>query len=159
MVTEAGVGHAPIWHGISDHRPLWVAVRLDVPLSLPPVKPPAIPKVRRVELDRKDLFTCEEYRAHLRILALDQPLTGRSGEDLGAWIEMICASSVNVARAHMKGSPKANKRMRNGWSSTYKVPNKMLNTMIRIRQDLTGQGNKKKWPDWYVHIGVRKQIA
>ena len=35
----------------------------------------------------------------------------------------------------------------------------MLNTMIRIRQYLTGQANKKKWPGWYVHIAVRKQIA
>ena len=159
LVTEAGISHAPIWHGITDHRPLWVAVRLDVPLSLPSQKPSAIPKIRRVELDRKDTFTCEEYRAHLRALVLDQPPGDRRFEDLGEWVENLCASSVNIARSHMKATPKPSRTMRDGWSPTYKTLNIMLNTMIRIRQYLTGQARKAKWPEWYVQTGVRKQIT
>jgi hypothetical protein len=58
----------------------------------------------------------------------------------------------------MKPLPKASRRRRDGWSPTYKVLNKMLATMIRIRQHLTGQAGKIRWRSWYVSIGVKKQI-
>ena len=148
-VTEAGISNAPTWIAVSDHRPLWIAVRLDTPLSKPAEKPPSIPNVHRVELDRKDPAMCEEYRAHLRVFILDQSPDGRESEDLGEWVENICASSVNIVRAHMKPAPKASRHRRDGTSPTYKVLNKALATAIRIRQFLTGQGRKTKWQDWY----------
>ena len=58
LVTEAGVNHAPVWTTLTDHRPLWIAARLDTPLTSLPERPPPIPNIRRVELDRKDLDAC-----------------------------------------------------------------------------------------------------
>ena len=60
IVTEAEISHAPIWHSITDHRPIWIALRLDVPLSRDRVKSTPIPKIRRVEIDPKDVRACEE---------------------------------------------------------------------------------------------------
>jgi hypothetical protein len=131
---------------------------LETPLDKPVDKLLAIPTVRRVELDRKDLYSCEEYRAHLRILVTAQPAGDRTGEDLGVWIESICASSVNIARSHMKPPSKKNRRRRDGWTSTYFVLNKMMAAMIRIRQFLTVQAGKIQWQDWYAPIGVKKKI-
>jgi hypothetical protein len=105
FVTEVGINNAPAWHAIPDHRSIWIAVRLETPLDRPIEKPSPIPTIRRVELDRKDQFSCEEYRAHLRLLIMAQPAGDRRGEDLGAWIESICASSVNIARSHMRPPP------------------------------------------------------
>jgi len=34
----------------------------------------------------------------------------------------------------------------------------MLRTVIRIRQFLTGQGGKTKWPNWYAPSGVKNEI-
>ena len=46
LVTEAGINYAPTWHSISDHRPLWVALRLDFPMDRPVEKSPPIPKIK-----------------------------------------------------------------------------------------------------------------
>ena len=137
LVTEAGINNAPTWHAVTDHRPLWIAARLDTSLSTKSEKPPAIPTVRRVELDRKDTEMCEDYRAHLRIFVLAQPPLDRSGEDLGEWVFNVCASSVNICRAHMKTPPKASRHRRDGLTPTYKVHDRMHATIIRIRQFLT----------------------
>ena len=58
FVTEVGINKAPVWHAITDHRPLWVAVRLETALDSPVEKVAAIPTIRRVELDLKDHFSC-----------------------------------------------------------------------------------------------------
>ena len=97
---------------------------------MPRTKMPVIRKIRRAELDRKDEFACEEFREHLRILLLAQPAGDRTGEDLGEWIENICASSVNIVRAHMKPTPKASRRRRDGWTPTYHVQMKMYDTFL-----------------------------
>ena len=131
IVTEAGISNAPTWSAVSDHRPLWIAARLGSALSMPRVKPLAIRKIRRVELDRKDKFACDEFRAHLRILLYAQPAGDRSGEDLGEWIESICASSVNIVRAHMKPTPKASRRRHDGWTPTYHVQMKCTTRFLR----------------------------
>lgn len=106
IVTEAGISHAPIWQSITDHRPIWINLRLDVPLSLDKSKPAAIPTIRRVEINPDDHLACEELRNQLRTLCAAQPPEDLSGEDLGQWIEMVCASTVNIVRAHIKPLPK-----------------------------------------------------
>ena len=35
----------------------------------------------------------------------------------------------------------------------------MLMTLIRIRQQLTGQAGKRKWPEWFVCAGVKREIG
>ena len=59
----------------------------------------------------------------------------------------------------MKPPPKASRRRKDGWSPTYTVQNKMLMTLLRIRQQLTGQAGKRKWPEWFVCAGVKREIG
>ena len=105
-----------------------------------------------------DLLACEELRANLRITLLAQPPGDRAGEDLGEWIEMICASTVNIVRSHMKPLPKPNRHYSDGWSPEYLVLNRFLDTLINIRRHLTGQAGRYKWPSDYEHFGVREEI-
>jgi hypothetical protein len=131
---------------------------LDIPLSLDKAKPSSIPNIRRVEIDPKDLKACEELRTQLRNVCISQPPGDRSGEELGEWIEMISASTVNIVRSNMKAPPKPNRHNRNGSSPEYLVLNRYLTVMINIRRHLTGQAGRHKWPSYHVQFGVRDEI-
>ena len=145
-VISAGTDHSPLWQTVSDHRPIWCAIHLDTPLKTPahhpstPVRP-----IRRVELDRKDQAACEEMRTKLRAFHELHYDASLGIEDLSDWMELMCLSTVNIVRSHMRPPPKVNRRFSDGWSPTYRTMAAQLSSLVEIRRHLTGQGRRRRW--------------
>ena len=147
----------PIWHGVTDHRPVIAMFRVDG--GCPNLKPTAevfypkdVPTDNPAKLqDYKDSLSATLARLPAKIPTdPDQIL-----EEL-RYLSLTMPETVE----HILGAPKIPKRhYRHGWSPGYMLLKTHLSTLVTIRRHLLGTHRCNPWSPSERERCVRKLIA
>ena len=159
--TAAGTDYAAMWSKHTDHRPVWVSLRLETPLAQPPkTNPTKVRKIRRVDLDRKDPAAAAALHDALRNCLLQHNPDSTDVTALGLFLEDVCVTSTNATRLTLKPLMRRNKFHRDGWSPSYNVMAQQTRALTEIKRRLLGQHGRHRWrTEAATHDGIRDIIA
>ena len=148
------------WQKDTDHRPVWIAVKLrDKKFQGAQTHGYQYKKVRRVELDLDDAIATQALQDLMLKLTGDyeDEFATMTIDQIKDMTEEVCNQSVKVVRHNMKRQFKGRKKMKDGWSPTYCVLCSQLDAFELIKSHLLAQGSKHRWRNESDRrVGVRK---
>ena len=158
--VKGGCSQSMKWQKDTDHRPVWIAVKLrDKMYQGAQTHGYQYKKVRRVELDLEDVIATQALQDLMLKLTGDyeDEFDNMTVEQIKDMTKEVCNQSVKVVRHHMKRQFKGSKKMKDGWSPTYCVLCSQLDAFELIKSHLLAQGSKHRWRNESDRrVGVRK---
>ena len=146
-----------MWFGITDHRPVQAAFKLD---GGAPDSTPTRAVVYPVDLELKDKAQLEEFRATLTEMwqSVPQPTADATMVELSGLLRRMSETLYAAAETAVGKPRKFPPKFKDGWSPTYIAMKAQLTALTEIRRHLLGEHRRPKWDATYIAAGITREV-